>query len=197
LKGGADILVSNNIKTVYFVTSNKYKFYEAKDILTYYEIDLKMIEEKTEEIQDDNLEEIAIYSLSRALEKDERPKIIEDAGFFVKKLNGFPGPYSSYVNRVLGVDGILRLMNIEKNREAEFRSIVAFGNSPSFIKTFQGIVKGTISLQAKGSSGFGFDPIFIPKGSTKTFGEMPLKEKNSFSHRADAFRKFANWYSCL
>ncbi|MCP8304522.1 MAG: XTP/dITP diphosphatase [archaeon] len=189
--------MSNDLRLVYFATSNKHKFDEAKDILADYGIDLKMVREKTEEIQDDDLRTIAVHALSKALEKDERPTMIEDAGLFVKMLNGFPGPYSSYVHRVLGVDGILRLMNHEENRDAEFRSVVAFGNSPSIIETFQGVVKGTISLQPKGRSGFGFDPIFIPKGSKKTFAEMSLEEKNHFSHRADALRKFAKWYTSL
>lgn len=194
MKGEEDILVLNDLRLVYFATSNKHKFDEAKDILENYGIDLKMVKEKTKEIQDDDLRKIAVHALLKALEKDERPTIIEDAGLFVKTLNGFPGPYSSYVYRVLGVDGILRLMNNEEERDAEFRCVVAFGDSPSIIKTFQGVVKGTISLQPKGRSGFGFDPIFIPKDSKKTFAEMSLQEKNRFSHRADALRKFSKWY---
>ena len=194
MKEEADILVSNSRKLIYFATSNEYKFNEAKNILANYEIDLKMVKGKINEIQDDSLRRIAVHALSKALDQGERPTIIEDAGLFVKMLNGFPGPYSSYVYRMLGVNGILRLMNRMKNRDAEFRSVVVFGNKPSFIKTFQGVVKGKISLQPKGRSGFGFDPIFIPKGSKKTFGEMSLEEKNYLSHRARTFHKFAKWY---
>ncbi|MGQ9469995.1 MAG: XTP/dITP diphosphatase [Nitrososphaerales archaeon] len=178
---------------LYFVTSNKHKFYEARDVLKNYNIELKMIKRKVEEIQSDDLRKIAIHALSKALMSDESPMIVEDAGLFIKALNGFPGPYSSYVHKTLGIDSIIKLMIDRDDREAEFRSVVAFGYS-SIIKTFQGIVRGMISTQPKGRSGFGFDPIFIPKGLEKTFAEISLEDKNRYSHRAIALKKFARWY---
>ena len=63
--------------------------------------------------------------------------------------------------------------------------------------SFQGESKGEITTterKAQGKSGFGFDPIFQPAGSSKTFAEMTITEKNGYSHRADAIRKFAEWY---
>jgi len=127
------------------------------------------------------------------LMNDKSPMIVEDAGLFINTLNGFPGPYSSYVYRTLGIDGTIKLINDKDDKKAEFRSIVAFGDS-SIIKTFQGVVRGMISIQPRGRSGFGFDPIFVPKGSEKTFAEMSLEDKNRYSHRAIALKKFARWY---
>ncbi|MCP8312750.1 MAG: XTP/dITP diphosphatase, partial [archaeon] len=180
-------------RLLYFATSNKHKFDEAKDVLKNYNIRLKMIKEKVEEIQSDDLREIALHALSRALMIDKSPMIVEDAGLFINVLNGFPGPYSSYVHSTLGIDGIIKLMSGKDDREAEFRSVVAFSDS-SVTKTFQGVVRGMISIQPKGKSGFGFDSIFIPKGSEKTFSEMSLEDKNRYSHRAIALKKFARWH---
>jgi XTP/dITP diphosphohydrolase len=180
-------------RLLYFATSNKHKFNEAKDILKDYEIDLRMINRKVEEIQSDDLRKIALHALKKAFIIDKLPMIVEDAGLFIKELNGFPGPYSSYVYKTLGIDGIIKLMSGKKDRDAEFRSVVAFGSS-SIVKTFQGIVKGKITIRPKGELGFGFDPIFIPRGSKKTFAEMILEDKNRYSYRSIALRKFAKWF---
>ncbi len=180
-------------KSLYFATSNKHKFDEARDVLKNYGIELRMINRKVEEIQSENLEKIALHALKKALVSDKLPMIVEDAGLFINALNGFPGPYSSYVHKTLGIDGIIKLMRKKDDRDAEFRSVVAFGSS-SVVKTYQGVVKGKIARKPRGKSGFGFDPIFIPKGSKKTFAEMSLEDKNRYSHRAIALRKFARWF---
>jgi XTP/dITP diphosphohydrolase len=81
------------------------------------------------------------------------------------------------------------------SRDASFKSVFAYlklGNKPAL---FPGIVSGKISTSPLGSTGFGFDPIFIPnEGDGRTFGEMTLQEKNILSHRSRAVRKFASWY---
>ena len=180
-------------RKLYFATGNRHKFDEAKDVLKDYDVSLKIIKRKVEEIQSDDPRKIALHALSKALMGDRSPMIVEDAGLFINALNGFPGPYSSYVYRTLGVDGIIKLMSYKDDMRAEFRSVVAFGDS-SIKRTFQGVVRGMISIQPRGKLGFGFDPIFIPKGSEKTFAEMSLKEKNRYSHRAIALKKFARWH---
>jgi len=110
-------------------------------------------------------------------------------------LKGFPGPYSSYVYRTIGFNGILKLMSDIPDRYAQFHSKVVYCAPDISLKCFQGVAEGKISNEAQGASGFGFDPIFQPlKGSTKTFGEMSAEEKSRFSHRAHALRVFAEWY---
>ncbi|MEM3383609.1 MAG: XTP/dITP diphosphatase [Nitrososphaerales archaeon] len=180
-------------RSLYFVTSNKHKFHEAKDILENYNIKLRMVNRKIEEIQSDDLRKIALHSLKSAFTINKFPMIVEDAGLFIKALNGFPGPYSSYVYKTLGSDGIIKLMIGKDDRDAEFRSVVAFSNS-SIIKTFKGIVKGKIAIKPRGKLGFGFDPLFVPRGSKRTFAEMVLEEKNKYSHRALALKKFIRWF---
>jgi XTP/dITP diphosphohydrolase len=90
-------------------------------------------------------------------------------------------------------------MENSKNRQAEFHSVIAYCDhqTPSEPICFEGEVKGQITFSERkepGKSGFGFDPIFQPAGSKETFAEMTIAEKNGFSHRAMAIRKFAEWY---
>jgi len=182
-------------RLAFFVTGNIHKFNEARRVLAEYKVAVAMLKIETVEVQNDNLEIIAKASATDAVKKCGLPVFVEDAGLFIKALNGFPGPYSSYVYRTVGTKGILKLMeNIDK-RHAHFQSIVAFSSPEEEPKCFQGKIKGKISRIERGSSGFGFDPIFEPSGDHKrTFAEMTTTEKNEYSHRAEALRKFAEWY---
>jgi XTP/dITP diphosphohydrolase len=186
-----------NRKVAFFVTGNVHKFNEARRVLAEYKIPTAMLNLESIEIQDDNLENIARTSATDAAKKSNLPVFVEDAGLFIKALNGFPGPYSSYVYRTLGTKGILKILENEKTRDAYFLSAVAFSNSQeqSEPKTFQGRIEGKITREEKGTKGFGYDPIFEPLGGNgKAFAEMTMVEKNKYSHRAQALRKFAKWY---
>jgi XTP/dITP diphosphohydrolase len=183
-------------KVAYFVTSNIHKFQEARSVLSEYKIATAKLKVEAVEIQDDSLENIAKYSALDAVNNCGLPVFVEDAGLFVEALHGFPGPYSRYVYDTVGVDGILKLMKNIENRGAYFMSVVAFGSPKEQPVCFVGKVEGKISLQERGTAGFGYDPIFIPlKGDGRTFAEMTTAQKNRFSHRAGALRRFAEWYS--
>lgn len=182
-------------RVAFFVTSNLHKFNEARLILAEHKVATALLRVKTVEVQDDNIENIAKASALDAVKKCRLPIIVEDAGLFVEALNGFPGPYSSYVYRTVGTKGILKLMKNVEKRNAYFQSVVAFCGPEEPPKCFHGKVEGKISLEERGSSGFGFDPIFEPfASSNKTFAEMAIIEKNKYSHRALALRKFVEWY---
>jgi XTP/dITP diphosphohydrolase len=89
------------------------------------------------------------------------------------------------------------MKNID-NRNAHFMSVVAFGSPDEQTTCFIGKVKGKLSLEERGISSFGYDPIFIPSDcDDRTFAEMKLTEKNRLSHRGKALRKFALWYSAV
>ena len=183
-------------KVAYFVTSNVHKFQEARRVLSEYKIATAKLKVGAIEIQDYNLENIAKFSALDAVKNCWLPIFVEDAGLFVEALNGFPGPYSAYVYRTVGTKGILKLMENIKNRSAYFQSVIAFSSPEEPPTCFHGKVKGKIPLQEQGTSGFGYDPIFEPsKGDGRTFAEMTTTEKNQYSHRAEALRKFAEWYS--
>lgn len=168
---------------------------EARAALSQYDIHVSKLEEFQKiEIQHPDLGEIASSALAVILTKTDKPVFVEDAGLFVHALNGFPGPYSSYVFETLGIEGILKLLEEAKTRKAEFRSAVAFGVNGMWQSNFSSMTEGTIQLQPRGKNGFGFDPIFVPIWTSKTFGEMDLKEKTIYSHRAKAISKMALWY---
>jgi len=182
-------------RLVFFVTGNVHKFNEARRVLAEYNVAAAMLRLKASEIQDDDPENIAKACALDAANRSNLPVIVEDAGLFIDALNGFPGPYSNYVYRTIGNEGILKLLENHENRRAHFRSVVVFCSPDGTLRCFHGVVEGNIIKKLRGSSGFGFDPIFQPlEKHEKTFGEMTAEEKNRISHRARALRKFAEWY---
>lgn len=191
-------MISKNFplgRLIFFVTNNIHKFNEARRVLAQYNIAVAMLRVKPSEIQDDNIEKIAKSSAIEAYQKTKLPVIVEDAGLFIDALKGFPGPYSSYVYRTIGKEGILKLLEESENRKARFKSVVAFRGSDMDIRCFKGAVEGKISRTVRGESGFGFDPIFEPNDFPgRTFGELSIEEKNRVSHRSRALRSFAEWY---
>ncbi|HSV49266.1 MAG TPA: XTP/dITP diphosphatase [Candidatus Acidoferrales bacterium] len=187
-------------KVVFFATGNINKFKEAKTILGAYGVAVGMLKLKGDEIQSDSLQEIAENSAMYAYRRSSLPIFVEDAGLFIDTLSGFPGPYAAYVYKTIHNSGIVKLMENIKDRRATFRSIISYCDEENACKpqSFQGESKGIITIserRAEGKSGFGFDPIFQPEGDNRTFAEMTITEKNSYSHRADAIRKFAEWYT--
>jgi XTP/dITP diphosphohydrolase len=177
-------------------TSNRHKYGEAREILSELGVELDFLEAKKVEIQADDPEEIAEYSL-RQIRDEGRPVVVEDAGLFIDHYDGFPGPYSEYALRKIGLPGILKLMEGVKERGASFRSVVAYRHGNE-VRCFKGVVRGSIAHSIRGTGGFGYDPIFVPvEGDGRTFGEMKEEEKNALSHRARAFRGFGEWFSGL
>ncbi len=183
-------------RVAFFVTTNVHKLNEARQVLAEQGLAAAMLRIEAIEVQSDHLEEIAEASVRDAVEKSGLPVLVEDAGLFIEALKGFPGPYSSYVYRTLGTKGILKLMEGIAKRNAYFHSVVVF-HSPEQAspQCFHGKVEGELAVKERGNQGFGYDPIFEPRAGTgKTFAEMTTAEKNRFSHRALAIRKFAAWY---
>jgi XTP/dITP diphosphohydrolase len=182
-------------RTVYFATENRNKYSEAARIAASLGVVLKHLKVEKKEIQSQKLTDIASYAAKHAAESTRRSIVVEDAGFFVRGLGGFPGPYSSYVFRAVGCEGILKLLHSVRNREASFEAAVAYCEPGHHPICFIGSVKGVVTRKARGSNGFGFDPIFVPRGNRRTFAEMSTDEKNQHSHRARAFTKFCRWFA--
>ena len=98
-----------------------------------------------------------------AFSKCKKPLIIEDDGIFINSLNGFPGPYSSYIFKTIGNKGILNLL--KQNRKAKFVSIITYCDK-NILESFDAKIDGSISKSVKGK-GWGYDPIFIPNNLQK------------------------------
>ena len=173
---------------LFFVSSNYHKYKEAQKILHSFGIYLGFFKYDLEEIQSTSLKKIASKKAQQAFQKYKKPIIVEDDGLFIDSLNGFPGPYSSYVFKTIGNKGILQLL--KQNRKAKFVSIISFCDDKNS-KSFEAKIDGNISKTQKGK-GWGYDPIFMPKNVDKSFAE--LSNKNELSHRYKALKKFSNWY---
>jgi len=180
-------------RTVWMATGNHHKFEEAREVLSEMGVELRHMKVDRVEIQADDLATIAAFSLDQLAESKERPVVVEDAGLFIDRFGGFPGPYSSYVLDTIGLKGVLKLMEGVDERDASFGSVVAFRHGEE-TRCFRGSVKGRITRSIRGTAGFGYDPIFIPdEGDGRTFGEMRSEEKNALSHRARAFKALGEW----
>ena len=175
---------------LYFASSNKHKFDEAKSILNHYGIQLEFFKCTLEEIQADSIKDIAIHKAKAAFALCRKPVIIEDAGLQIPALNNFPGPYSSYVFQTIGNKGILNLVGT-RNRQASFRSVIVYCDRKQ-IHYSSGIVSGKLSKVVRGQ-GWGYDPIFIPDGKKQTFAQIK-DEKNLISHRYKALERFSTWF---
>jgi XTP/dITP diphosphohydrolase len=122
------------------------------------------------------------------------PCFADDTGLEVSALNGAPGVHSA---RFAGpdrsddanMDKLLRALVNEADRSAQFKTVMTYCDGAKE-EQFTGIVKGVIATEKTGTEGFGYDPIFVPEDQHLTFAQMPLAQKNLFSHRARAMAQF-------
>lgn len=117
----------------------------------------------------------------------------EDTGFEVEDLNGEPGIYSArYAGPERSAENniklVLKKLQNKENRTARFRTVVALILEGKEY-TFEGIISGIVKKEKSGTGGFGYDPIFVPEGETRSFAEMSKEEKNKISHRARAVQQ--------
>lgn len=170
-----------------FVTSNEHKFKEIRATMEKEGIGLEWERTKYMEIQADTTAEISLDSARRLSESIKTDFFLEDTGLYIDSLNGFPGPYSSYVASTVGNEGILNLL-AGKERAGRFLTVITYCSNGVF-NQFDGVLEGRISKKVSGSFGFGFDPVFIPEGYNVTLAEMTVDEKNEISHRSRALSK--------
>jgi XTP/dITP diphosphohydrolase len=147
----------------------------------------------------DTLEGNSLQKAEYVFQNFKTPCFADDSGLEVEVLNNAPGVYSARYageqrNSDDNIDLLLKNLTGISNRNAQFRTIITLIGLDK-IYTFEGIVKGKISHERKGSGGFGYDPIFIPDGYDRSFGEMSLEEKNTLSHRAIAIQKLVSFLS--
>jgi XTP/dITP diphosphohydrolase len=172
------------------VTSNVNKAVEVaaffKGVLDVTHVPLDIPEHRS-----DDVGEIAKGKAKYAYERLRTPLIVDDTGFSIDALKGFPGPYAAYVLHTLGNTGILKLMDGEKNRHAHFTTAIAFADDAG-IHVFTGTIQGNLTATQRGNNGFGYDPIVDVDG--RTLAEMSLEEKSIISHRALALAEFRKWF---
>lgn len=110
------------------------------------------------------------------------PVLTDDTGLSVEGWNGLPGALIAWFIDTVGPLGILDMAAGLTDRRATVTTALGYADADG-VRVFQGTVKGTLATSLRGTSGFGFDPIFIPDGDSRTFAEMPPQDKNGISHR--------------
>jgi len=178
------------MKEIIFVTGNENKCREVQEILGN-KFRVTMLNARIPEIQETSVAAVTTRKAIAAFEKIGKPIIVEDTGLFIRAWGeNFPGALIKWLleDRDIGIDGIIRMLSTYTNKEA--RVITAFAYcDESGPQIFSGALWGKISEEPHGKRDFGFDPIFIPEGHTRTLAEMPNKEKNKISSRKKALEK--------
>jgi len=177
-----------------FITTNKHKFEEVENVLKDYPIELEHLNMEYEENHDAKIEEVARDAAKKMADKLNKPIVLEDTGLFFEAYNGFPGALPKFAIKTLGYKGIFKLLAGE-NRGAYFKTVAAFCEPGKEPVLFEGIMRGTITeeIHNQDSDVMPYDRIFVPEGETETISDMTMDKKNSFSQRAQAFRKFGEY----
>jgi XTP/dITP diphosphohydrolase len=165
------------MKEITYVTGNWAKVESAKQILEPLGFKINNIKMDTIETQADSMEEVAKYSAKYASDKLKTNVLKNDSGLVITSLNGFPGPYTHYVEDTIGEDGVLKLMEGIENRDAYFIEALAYceyGKEPIVIVSK---TEGTIDTKKSGEYGWSWDFIFIPKGQTKTMANFKDEDR--------------------
>jgi XTP/dITP diphosphohydrolase len=182
---------------IVFASHNQKKAAEIRSVLptgmtllTLHDLELH------EEIPEDEptIEGNSAFKANWVLQRFGLPCFADDTGLEVSALNGAPGVHSA---RYAGpersddanMDKLLRALANEVDRSAQFKTVMTYCDGV-IEQQFTGLVKGVIATEKAGTEGFGYDPIFVPEDQPLTFAQMPLAQKNVYSHRARAMAQF-------
>lgn len=190
--------------TILFATHNQHKADEIRAVLDP-SIRIITLEEAgiSKEIPEpfETLEENASVKSRTIYEWTGQDCFSEDTGLETEALGGEPGVKSARYageNRSFdaNIDKLLSALRGQENRNARFRTVISLliGGKETL---FEGLCAGRILEEKRGNQGFGYDPVFVPDGETRSFGEMSLEEKNRYSHRKKATEKLVAFLNSL
>lgn len=189
---------------IVFATNNKNKIKEVQKLLP---SNIELIGLKDIGCEDDipetqhTIKGNSIQKVNYINSKYNLDCFADDTGLEISALNGDPGVLSaryagSERNSKKNIEKVLKNLNNIKNRNARFKTVIALSYKGEIL-TFEGVCEGVISDEIQGDGGFGYDPIFKPKGINKTFAELSFDEKNKISHRAIAIKKLIDYFNKL
>lgn len=196
-----NLIIINKMKTLIFASHNKNKALEIRALLPE-DLQLKTLNDLNlkEEIPETGrtLEENALLKAQYIYRNFGEACFADDTGLEVDSLNGEPGVYSA---RYAGLqkssednmNKLLKELISKENRNARFRTAIAYINEKGEEFLFDGIVEGRIAKERMGEKGFGYDPIFIPEDGHLSFAQMSAAQKNEISHRARSLRHFLDF----
>ncbi len=183
---------------LYFATNNIHKLKEVQEVVgDSFQIESMRSLGINEDIPEDQqtLEGNALQKARFLYDRTGESCFADDTGLEVDALNGAPGVYSARYageakNSLDNMALLLKNMSGIQNRKARFRTVIALIlDGKEYL--FEGVVKGTIAEEPRGTAGFGYDPLFVPDGYSTTFAEMDSEAKNAISHRGRAVEKLA------
>ncbi len=173
------------------VTGNPGKVEEAERILGWR---LETVPIDLPEIQSLDLAEVLAAKGEEAWRRVGRPLVVEETGLEVDAMGGFPGPLVRWMLEATGAEGIARAARaLSPDGEAPAvtaRCLLLYVDGERRV-TGEGVSRGTLVLPPRGDGGFGWDPVFLPEGETRTFGELPGEIKDRIGHRGLAWRDLA------
>lgn len=181
------------MKAIIFATNNQHKADEVRSVVGD-KFQIKTLKDAGIDIDIpepfDTLEENAITKAVTIATEYHCNVFSEDTGLEVDALNGEPGVrsarYAGDTKDFQGnIDKLMQKLGAAANRRARFRTVICLlMDGKQYL--FEGVCTGNIIAEQKGTSGFGYDPVFVPEGSDRTFAEMTMQEKNTYSHRRKA-----------
>lgn len=172
-----------------FITGNAGK---AKYLSDYFHLPVDHVKLDLKEIQSLDLKEVVEDKARRAYEIVKGPVLVEDVSLTFKGLKSLPGPLIKWFLDTLGNEGLCRLLDgfVDRSAFAEVQFALCDENG---VHTFSGSIEGSIADTPRGEMGFGWDPVFIPKGYEKTWAEMTDDEKHTTSMRKIALEKMTEF----
>lgn len=170
------------------VTSNKNKLAEINSILG---TNHKVSTIDVPEVQSLDLDEVITAKARVAYQILNKPVLVTDVSLEIEKLKGLPGTFVKFFISTIGTTGTVKLLGKGKHRAKATDAVAVYDGK--VLKIFKGSVVGTLARKDRGEAGFGFDKVFIPKGYTKTWAQLPQSVKNKISHRAKALRKLKKY----
>ena len=187
-------------KQLVVASHNKGKVIEITDLLAPYPLGIFSIAELGLPVPEETGKTFidnALIKAQAAVAGSGLPCLADDSGISVEALCGKPGVYSARWagpdrNFNLAMTTVNKMLGEKANRRAYFISALTLAWPDGHSESFEGRIYGTMIWPPRGSGGFGYDPMFMPDGYNKTFGEIPCDEKQRISHRAMAFEKLIN-----
>ncbi len=193
-------------KTLCIATRNKHKVEEMAPVLTpFWEVKSSADYPEVEEIEEtgDTFLANATLKAVRTSQFISDYVLADDSGLEADALNGAPGvfsaryggiPSSTEKNNAKLLQELTRVNAMTaQQRAARYRCVLVLAKEGEVLATFEGVCEGTIGVAPKGTHGFGYDPLFVPQGYARTFGQLTDKTKNTLSHRGLALKKFVAW----
>ncbi|MFH1752184.1 MAG: RdgB/HAM1 family non-canonical purine NTP pyrophosphatase [archaeon] len=178
-------------KNITFVTGNQLKFENAKRILSNYGIQVFPVQLELPEIQAKTIKEVAVNKALTAALKINRNVVCDDTGILINALNGFPGPYTKFIQEKISSEKIVKFLEEINDKTAVFESVIVYAKPSGYTKTFKTIIEGKITENKRGSHGWGWDTVFELKKTKKTLAEHDSKERTLFWNKG--YKDLGKW----